>query len=146
MTIERDGGDNITVGEIANAQGVAIGRNANARVAGNNAQGDATIDLKALRSALESLYDSLEQGTLPRDKTRSAQTAVENALNAASEEPIKSDVVVDNVKKIGEAIKEANVTIQEGASLWTSVHKLGPLLGPLVGGVRVVAGWFGVPI
>ena len=146
MSDERTGGDNITVGDVINAQGVAIGRNATARVVGNNISGDVKIDAKELRTALEGLYDALDQGDLPRDKTRSAQTAAGNALDAVTEKEVKSDVVVENVKRIGETIKQANVAVQEGTSLWQSIQKLAPLLGPIVGGARIVAGWFGIPL
>jgi hypothetical protein len=53
---------------------------------------------------------------------------------------------VENVKKIGETLKEANAVMQEGSTLWQSVQKLAPQLGPIVGGARVVAGWFGMPL
>ena len=138
-------GDHISVGDIINAQGVAVGRNATARVTGNNIPGDVKIDATELRSALEDLFDALNQAALPKDKTRSAQTAAGNALEAVKEDEIKADVVVENVKKIGDTIKEANNVVQEGTSLWQGVKKLAPLVGPLVGGARVVAGWFGVP-
>jgi hypothetical protein len=138
-------GDNITVGDIINTQSVAIGRNATARVTGNNIAGDVKIDATELRSALEELFDALSQSSLPKDKTRSTQTAAGNALDAVNKNEVKADVVVDNVKKIGETIKEANIVVQEGTSLWQSVKKLAPLVGPLVGGAHIVAGWFGVP-
>src|SRR5882672_2078370 len=85
MSEERTSGDNITVGDINNAQGIAIGRNASAQVTGNNISGDVKIDAKELRTVLEGLYDALEQGGLPRDKTRSVQTAAGNALDAVTE-------------------------------------------------------------
>jgi methyl-accepting chemotaxis protein len=139
-------GDHTTVGDIINAQGVAVGTNASARVTGNNIPGDVKIDATELRSALEDLFDALNQTGLPKDKTRSVQTAAGNALDAVNEGEIKADVVVQHVKKIGETLKEAKVVVQEGTSLWESVKKLAPLVGPLVGGARIVAGWFGVPL
>ena len=139
-------GDHTKVGDIINAQGVAVGTNASARVIGNNIPGDVKIDATELRSALEDLFDALNQTALPKDKTRSVQTAAGNALDAVNEGEVKADVVVKHVKKIGETFKEANVVVQEGTSLWESVKKLAPLVGPLVGGARIVAGWFGVPL
>lgn len=139
-----DGGDNINVGDIINAQGVAVGRNASARVTGNNIPGDVQINAGELRAALEELYDALAQGGLPQEKVRSAQTAAGNAIDAVTEEEVKSDTVVENVKKIGETLKQANVAVQEGTSLWGSVKKLSSIIGPLVGGARLVAAWFGV--
>jgi len=144
MNDEQNSSDSITVGDVISAQGIAIGRNASARVTGNIFSQSVKIDAKELRTALEDLYDSLNQGSLPRDKTRSAQTAVGNAIGAVTEEEVKSDIVVENVKKIGETIRQANVAVQEGTSLWQSVQKLAPLLGPLVGGASIVAGWFGL--
>jgi hypothetical protein len=146
MDDERNSGDQINIGDIINVQGLAIGRNASAQVTGNNISGDVKIDAKELRSALEDLYDALDQGGLPRDKTSSVQTAAGTALGAVTEKEVKSDIVVENVKKIGETIKQANVAVQEGTSLWQSVQKLAPLVGPLVGGARIVLAWFGLPL
>jgi hypothetical protein len=144
MNDERNGGDQITVGDISSTQAVAIGRNARVSVTGNNISGDVKIDAKQLRAVLEELYDALDGTGLPRDKTRLAQTAAGNALNGVSDEEVNGDTVVENVKKIGETIKQANVVVQEGTSLWESVTKLAPLLGPLVGGASIVAAWFGI--
>jgi hypothetical protein len=144
MNDERNAGDQITVGDISSTQGVAIGRNARVSVTGNNISGDLKIDAKQLRAVLEELYDALDGTGLPRDKTRLAQTATGNALNGVSDEEVNGDTVVENVKKIGETIKQANVVVQEGTSLWESVTKLAPLLGPLVGGASIVASWFGI--
>jgi hypothetical protein len=144
MNDEQNSGDHITVGDISNTQGLAIGRNASVRVTGNNISGNLKIDAKQLRTVLEQLYDALDETSLPRDKTRVAQTAAGNALNGVSEEEVNGDTVVENVKKIGETIKQANIVVQEGTSLWESVAKLAPLLGPLVGGASIVAAWFGI--
>jgi hypothetical protein len=143
MSDKPDGGDNITVGDIINAQGVAVGRGASVRVTGNNIPGDVEINAGELRAALEELYDALEQGGLPRDKTRAAQTAAGNAIAAVTDKEVKGDVVVDNVKRIGETLKQANVAVKEGSSLWGSIKKLASVLGPLVGGARAVGAWFG---
>lgn len=145
MTEQRNGG-NITVGNISGSQGIAIGPHASARVTGHNLAGDVKIDAKELRATLESLYDALGQAQLPRDQMRSAQTAAGNALEAVKDDEVQSETIVQHVQKIGETLKQANVAVQEGSSLWESVQKLAPLLGPLVGGMRVVAGWFGVPL
>jgi hypothetical protein len=104
------------------------------------------LDTRELRTALEELWDALGQAPLPRERLRSAQTAAGNALDAVTDNEVKSDTVVENVKKIGETLKEANAVMQEGSTLWQSVQKLAPQLGPIVGGVRVVAGWFGMPL
>jgi hypothetical protein len=139
-------GDSFTVGDITNAQGVAIGTNATAIVTGNNVSGNTKIDPEQMRSALNALYDELGNAGLPKDKTRSVQTAAGNAIEAVGDKEVKSNVIADNVNKIGETIKEANVAVKEGSSLWNSIKSLAPLLGPLVGGAHIVAGWFGLPL
>lgn len=144
MGDKSNGGDKIQVGDILNAQGVAVGRNASVQVTGNNIPGDVEINTVELRATLEELYDALEQSDLPREKVRSAQTAAGNAIDAVSDEDMKSDAVVENVRKIGETLKEANVVVQEGTSLFGSVRKLSSIIGPLAGGARVVAAWFGI--
>jgi hypothetical protein len=146
MADQRPDGDNITVGNISRSQGIAIGRNATTTVTGHNISGDVKIDPRELRTALGELWDALGQAPLPRERLRSAQTAAGNALDAVTDNEVKSDTVVENVKKIGETLKEANAVMQEGSTLWQSVQKLAPLLGPIVGGARVVAGWFGMPL
>jgi hypothetical protein len=138
--------DNITVGNISNAQGIAIGKHATARVIGHNISGDVKVDAGELRAALEQLYDALGDVGLSRDKTRSAQTSAGNALEAVKDDEVKSETVVENVKRIGETLKEANVAVQEGSTLCESAKKLAPLLGPFVGSARIVAGWFGIPL
>ena len=135
---------NISVGDITKSQGVAIGNHAQAQVTGHNISGDIGTNLKELKTVLEEFYDSLGTTELPREKMRSAQIAAGDALRSVSQDDVKSGVVIENVKKVGEALKEANVTVQEGTSLWESITKLAPLLGPLVGGAHIVASWFGV--
>ena len=142
---QRDG-DTIRTGDITNVQGAAIGRGASVSMSGQFALGGSGIDAAALRTALEELYDALAEAGLPRDRARSAQTAAGNALQAAQEEEPKPETVVENVKTVGDTLKEAKVAVQEGTALWESVARLAPLLGPLVGGARVVAGWFGIPL
>jgi hypothetical protein len=137
-------GDSITVGDITNAQGVAVGRHASATVTGNNISG-AKVDAAQMRAVLESLYDELEKTGLPKKEARSVQTAAGNALEAVNDKEVNANVVADNVKKIAETMKEAKVAVEEGSSLWKSIKELAPLLGPLVGGAHVVASWFGLP-
>jgi hypothetical protein len=144
MNDKPEGVDSISVGNITNAQGVAIGRQATA-ITGQNIA-NAALDPKQLRTALESLYDALGEAQLPREHTRAAQTAAGNAISALDQKEGKSDAVVENVKRIGDTLKEANVAVREGTSLWESVKKLAILVGPLVGGARVVASWFGISL
>jgi len=144
MTNKNDG-DHIQVGNISGSQGIAIGRNARATVTGHNISGDVKIDPDELRTTLEEMYTSLSQANLPQDKMISTQTAVGQALEGVHDSEVQAETVVSHIQKVGEVLKQANVTVQEGSSLGQSVQKLITLLGPLVGGARIVAGWFGVP-
>jgi predicted ABC-type sugar transport system permease subunit len=144
MNDKTDGGDSISVGNITSAQGVAIGRQATASVTGDNVASD-ILDPIQLKTILEGLQDALGAAKLPGDHTREAQTAARNAIAAVSEKEFKPDSVVGSVKKIADTLKQADVAVKEGTSLWESVQKLATLIGPLVGGARVVAAWFGIP-
>ena len=107
----------------------------------------AAIDPTALKAALSDLYGAIGEAGLPKDRAISAQTAVGTALeNGVQGNEIKPDAVVTNIEKVGSILKQANVVAQQGSSLWDSVRKLAPIVGPLVGGAHVVASWFGVPL
>lgn len=140
------GGDQIEVGNVTNVQGVAIGRNAHAMVTGNNVPGDVQIDSGQLRSALEELYGALAELDLVSSQKITAQMATGNALEAVHDNAMNADTITSNLKRVGETLNQANVVVEEGTSLWNSIARLAPLLGPLVGGARIVAGWFGVPL
>jgi hypothetical protein len=138
------GGDKISVGNITGSQGIAIGRNARARVTGSSISSEAVIDAQQLRSALEELWDAISQSQLPHDQKRSATSAASNAIEGVADDEVDGDTVLVNVKRIGETLQQANTVVEQGSSLWQRVQGLAALLGPLVGGARIVAGWFGV--
>ena len=140
-------GDHIEVGNITGSQGLAIGRQARAAVRGNRSLGAGGGDPEALRAALTELHGALAQANLPPQTAITTQTAVGKALEeGVPGSEVKPEAVAANVQKVGEVLKQANVAVQEGSSLWQSVQKLAPLLGPAVGGAQAVAGWFGVPL
>ncbi len=139
-------GDHITVGNVTNVQGVAIGRNASAVVYGANLAGETHIDPTELRAVLTQLYAALGQAGLPMDRAISAQTAVGTALESVQSDKVAADPVVTNVQRVGEVLKEAATTVERGSALWSAVQNLAPLLGPLAGGAPIVASWFGVQL
>jgi hypothetical protein len=136
-------GDQIDVGDISASQGVAIGRGNVVRISGDNA---ARIDASQLRAALDDLYDALGAAELSREQRITAQTATGNARHAAADEGVDAGSVASNLEQVGETLRHAGVAIDEGTALAESVGRLAALLGPLVGGARVVAGWFGLPL
>jgi hypothetical protein len=146
MAGETEGGDRFEVGDITGSQGIAIGRNAQATVTGRNIAGGVRIDSAQLRSALEELHDAVAEARLRPEEKIDVQTATRRALERVGEDDVDADAVSSNLQKVGETLKQANVALEEGTSLWASVTKLAALLGPLVGGAGVVAAWFGVPL
>jgi hypothetical protein len=147
MANRRDG-DHITVGDISHAQGIAVGCGAHAQVTGSTIAGGArAIDPETLRATLKELRTALGQADLPDDTLIDVQTAAGNALRQGVKDgEVQPDALMYHVKEIGETLKQANVAVQEGSTLWESIQKLAPLLGPLVGGARAVGAWFGVAL
>jgi hypothetical protein len=146
MAEQSERGDRIRVGNITSAQGVAIGSNARAEVVGHNLSGEARIDSGELRLALEELFEQLDGVRLSREQKIEAQTATGLALTGVSDKEVKTEPVTTNLEKVGKTLREANVVVEEGSSLWESVKKLASLVGPIVGGARVVSAWFGLPL
>ena len=105
------------------------------------------VDPQALMAVLAELQAAIGELKLPPSDRLVAQTAAGNAaLDGVKDGQVDVDVVKQNVERIGTTLKSANTAIQEGSTLWASVQKLASVLGPLVGGARVVAAWFGVPL
>ena len=141
-------GDHFQVGDISGSQGLALGRAARAEVHGHITADARAVDPAALRRVLTDLQVALGRADLPTEAKLVAQTAAGNAvLEGVQAGEVKPDVVVSQVEKMGQALKRANVAVQEGSALWESVQKLATTVGPLVqGGAQAVAGWFGVPL
>jgi hypothetical protein len=146
---EHPAGDQINI-DTKQSQIGAIGSHATGTVSGTiNIDREAANEINAeeLRAALTELYAALGQANLPPDKLIEAQTAVGTAINQDIKEgKVEPDSLVSNVQRVGETLQEANVVVQKGTSLWESVQKLAPLVGPIVGGARIVGRMFGVPI
>jgi hypothetical protein len=145
MNDKPDGGDSISVGNITGAQGVVIGRQATANVTSHNIA-SGFLDRNQLKTILEGLLDALGEAQLPRDHTRAAQAAAGRVITAANEKESEPDSIVGGVKEIADTLKQTDIAVKEGTSLWESVQKLASLVGPLVGGARVVAAWFGIQV
>ena len=107
----------------------------------------ADIDPATLRATLTALHAAIGEAPLPKDRAISAQTSVGIALEGGVQNgEVKPAALMPSLEKAATTIKQANVVVEQGSSLWESVQKLAPLVGPLVGGAHVVAGWFGIPL
>lgn len=145
MSDRRNVGDSIEVGDITQSQGIAIGREAYSEVSGNVVVGTANyLEVDELKRVLEDLYESLDQ--LPLDMRIRSQMATGTALSLGIEDgKAKPDVLVRQLQVVGDTIKQTNVMVEEGSSLWNNVRTLSTIVAPVVtGGARVVAAWFGV--
>jgi hypothetical protein len=139
-------GDSITVGDVTSSQGVAVGRHAQSRVTGDNTAGSVRIVAGELRDALGELYDVLSDSGLSRDQRIEAQTATGSALNGVTDEGVDAQTVTSGLERVGETLRRANVAVEEGTTLATSIARIAALLGPLVGGARVIGNLFGFPL
>lgn len=138
------GGDSIHVGNITGGRSIAIGRNASSTVHTTTASSNIKIDAQQLRAALEELWGALDAMQLPRGQKQSATSAASDAIDSIKDEGVDGDAVAAKVKQVGATLRQANTVIEAGSSLWRSVQRLAPLLGPMAGGAQVVTGWFGV--
>jgi hypothetical protein len=147
---ESQSSDQIQIGSIDRSQVGAIGPHAKGKVSGPlniNADAATQIDAQALKAALMDLYSALGQSNLPQDKLITAQGAVSTAINQdIKDDKVEPEGLASHVELVGKTLQEANVAVQEGTSLWESVQKLAPLVGPIVGGARVVLQLFGIPV
>src|SRR5260370_6768262 len=104
-------GDSITIGDVKNVKGSAVGRGAQAHVVGNLTVAEhadkAPVDPEELRAVLDRLYDLLDEASLPKDSMRKARRAAEDAMEGVTEGKVEATTVTQNIDKIGEAFKEA---------------------------------------
>lgn len=124
----------------------AIGEGARGNVFGStsiNSGAAQRVNVRDLRDALNELYESLGGAGLSQETKRRSQTAVGNALDAGIEgDEVRPESLVTHVKQVGATLKEANVVIEEGTSLWENAMKVASIVGPIVGGATQVLQWF----
>ena len=142
------GNFNISVGTSFSGENMAIGHISQANQTKTLYQnGQPTIDLESLKSSLVELYGHLQSAGLPPDAQMEAQAAAYQSKKILGDKEPQSEALATNIKKIGDSLKDANVTIEHGSQLASTVVKMATNLGPIVvGGAKVVAAWFGVPL
>ena len=139
---------NITISGQISGENVAIGHGAHIQVTKTLYQnGQPTIDLETLKSSLVELYGHLQSAGLPPDAQMEAQAAAYQSKKILEDKEPQSEALTTNIKKIGDSLKDANITLERGSQLAGTVVKMAAILGPVVvGGAKVVASWFGVPL
>lgn len=142
------GNFNITIGGSFSGENTAMGHAAQAIQTKTLYQnGQPTIDLETLKSSLVELYGHLQSAGLPPDAQMEAQAAAYQSKKILEDKEPQSEALATNIKKIGDSLKDANVTLERGSQLAGTVVKMAAILGPVVvGGAKVVASWFGVPL
>jgi hypothetical protein len=130
-------------GSVSGAQFITGGGGSISGTVNFNHRAAKELDTEALRSALNELYEAFTDAGLPKDAKRRAQTAIGNALDEGIENgEVNPERLLGHVESAGKALKDANVVVEEGKTLWESVHKVAQLLAPVVGAANTVTGWF----
>lgn len=122
-------------GSVINGHGNVTNISQNASLAPDNV---------ALKASLQDLFGALSNSKLPMQTQIETQTATGQADQLTNDPTYQVEAVAQHLQQAGQSLQRAKVAVEEGSQLATSVIKLAHLLGPAVGGARVVAGWFGI--
>jgi hypothetical protein len=111
------------------------------------ADGKPTIDVDALKKTLLELHKSLESAPLPEEARIDAQLAAGQARKVVDRPDAQTETLIGHIKEVGDTLQSAGVTIKQGSQVASSVLRIASIVGPLVvGGAKVVAAWFGLPL
>ncbi len=102
------------------------------------------LDSAALKANLQELFGALSSAGLPMQTQMEAQTATGLAAQQAEAPAPQMDALAQHLQRAGQSLQRANVALVEGSQLAAAVVKLAHTLGPVVGGARIVASWFGL--
>lgn len=126
---------------------IGVGSQTQSKITNNNGQSIAPIDLETLKKSLVELYGHLPSAGLPAEAQMELQASIYQSKKLLEGKEPPNEEVAGTVKKIGESLQQANVAIEHGSQLASTVVKMAAILGPVVvGGAKVVASWFGVPL
>ena len=106
-----------------------------------------TLDVAALKSSLQNLYDQLGALGLAKDQQMDAQAAVHQTTKALEHPDAKGETVVQQIEQMSQNFKEAGISIQRGSQVAATILTVAQVVAPMVvGGAKVVAGWFGLSL
>ena len=141
-------GDNYNI-DAKESQIGAIGPHSTGTVSGQIlVAGARDIAPEDMKTALQSLYAAISQAGLPLSVQIDAQTAVGNALSeGVNGNEVRPEALVTRVKQAADTLTQANTVVEQGSNLGNTVLKVATMMAPIVvGGVRVIAAWFGLAI
>ncbi len=134
-------------GQVSAEENIMIGVGNLNRITNNNGPSLLPIDLETLKKSLVELYGHLPSAGLPAETQMELQASIYQSKKLLEGKEPPNEEVANTVKKIGESLQQANVAIEHGSQLASTVVKMAAILGPVVvGGAKVVASWFGVPL
>lgn len=102
------------------------------------------LDRAALKVNLQELFEALGDASLPVQVRMEVQTAIGRATQQAEAPILSVEAMAQHLQYVGLSLRHASVTVEKGSRLATAIIKLAYLFGPVVGGTRVVTGWFGI--
>ena len=138
---------NINISAQTSGENFIIGAGNVNKITHHNEQSTITIDLETLKKSLVELYGHLPSAGLPAEAQMELQASIYQSKKLLEGKEPPNEEVANTVKKIGESLQQANVAIEHGSQLASTVVKMATILAPVVvGGAKVVASWFGVPL
>ncbi len=93
-----------------------------------------TLDVAALKSSLQNLYDQLGALGLAKNQQMDAQAAVHQATKAIERPDAKGETVVQQIEQISQNFKEVGVSIQQGSQVAATILNLANVVAPMVVG------------
>ncbi len=125
---------------------VGIGHGGMLSVHYGSQQALSSLDRIALKAALQELFTALGNAGLPLQTQIETQTTIGLAIQQIETSTLTIEAFVPYLQRAGHTLSATGISLDQGSHLARSVSKLAHLVGPAVGGVRVVTGWFGIPL
>jgi hypothetical protein len=125
---------------------VSIGYGTKIHANHSNVHTAAQVDTAALKASLWELFRVLSRADLPTPAYMDVVTATGLATQKAKGDSPNVEELAGYLQQVGQALQKAQVVVEKVPQLAAVVTKIAQVLGPVVGGTKVVAGWFGLPL
>ena len=104
------------------------------------------VDTAALKASLQELFNVLRIADLPMQTQMDALTATGLAKQQADGAAPNFEEMAGHVQQVGQTLQKAHVVVEKVPQRAAAVMRIAHVLGPVFGGAKVVAGWFGFPL
>ncbi|HEY0753909.1 MAG TPA: TIR domain-containing protein [Ktedonobacteraceae bacterium] len=135
---------NISINAPVTGNVVGIGHGGTLSVSNGSQNMLPSRDHTALKASLQELFAALGNAGLPMQVQMEAQTSTGLAAQQAEAPTLNVEALAQHLQAVGQSLQRASIMVEEGSRLASAISKLAHLIGPVVGGTRVVAGWFGM--